>query len=470
MEQTKSWRDSWASIAHTQLGLVSEYESLLDPIVAASDGHGREMAPTPELQLERTMRLREAYEELKTDLVEEISVIDSRIIQPVSDTRDCITPFRKTIKKRENKRLDYEQSQDRVTKLQRKPGRNPKEDKALAKAEDEFAKAQVVGIPNTHRHPSWTDLEHLKEFNAIDSYIREALPPLVTAAYNIVPPVLGAMIFVQNRLLGVYYTTLHNYCNDFNFPSPPPPMEDVVATWKADYIPVKQEFESIPCIASGKAARQPMRPPDDKTNEARRPSLPPASSPATTAPARSGRIPSTAPSAPNPPLQTRPSFGSNASAANGNHLTPTDFTTASRLGGATPSMSPSTQTRGEYFGRVPSNSTIASNLSDRNDYSSRPGRTPSPAITPTSSATASAIAAKKKKPPPPPPPKRIGTNTRDEFVVAQFAFAGQGDGDLSFREGDRIRIVKKTATDQDWWVGELDGIRGSFPANYCKAA
>lgn len=48
-------------------------------------------------------------------------------------------------------------------------------------------------------------------------------------------------------------------------------------------------------------------------------------------------------------------------------------------------------------------------------------------------------------------------------------FAG-GPGDLSFREGDRIKIVKKTQTDQDWWIGELGGIKGSFPANYCKAA
>jgi hypothetical protein len=37
-------------------------------------------------------------------------------------------------------------------------------------------------------------------------------------------------------------------------------------------------------------------------------------------------------------------------------------------------------------------------------------------------------------------------------VVAQYAFVGQGGGDLSFREGDRIKVVKRTGTDQDWYV------------------
>jgi len=39
---------------------------------------------------------------------------------------------------------------------------------------------------------------------------------------------------------------------------------------------------------------------------------------------------------------------------------------------------------------------------------------------------------------------------------------------LRFREGDRIKVVKKTDSEHDWWEGELEGVRGSFPANYCK--
>jgi hypothetical protein len=36
-------------------------------------------------------------------------------------------------------------------------------------------------------------------------------------------------------------------------------------------------------------------------------------------------------------------------------------------------------------------------------------------------------------------------------VTALYDFAGQGSGDLVFREGDRIRVTKKTGSTDDWW-------------------
>ncbi|KAL7621213.1 hypothetical protein AAE478_008530 [Parahypoxylon ruwenzoriense] len=453
IEQTKSWRESWISLAMSQLGIVTEYDSLWDPIVGASDGHGKSAVPTPDLQLERALQLKETYAELKKDLLDEVGLIESSIIRPATDARDYIAPLRKTIKKRENKRLDYEKCQDKVNKLQRKPARSPKEDASLAKAEDEVARAA-------------------EEFNMADSHIRETLPPLVAATFSIIPPLLTAVVMIQNRMLGLYYTALHNYCQDYSFPSPPPPMESVISMWSAAYEPFKREVESITCIASGKAVRQPMRLPDDPSNNAdRKPSTSSAASSTEDGFRRSssGLIGSSSagPPPPGPRPARIPSFASISSQAStgtkqrlspanytaNNHLTPTDFTTASRLAQtSTPSVSPnSTQPRADYFSRPSSTSSATGNTS------------------PNVAATIASAAAK-KKPPPPPPPKKSGLGRTEEFVIAQYDFTGQGAGDLSFREGDRIKIVKKTDTDQDWWVGELNGVRGSFPANYCKAA
>lgn len=55
-----------------------------------------------------------------------------------------------------------------------------------------------------------------------------------------------------------------------------------------------------------------------------------------------------------------------------------------------------------------------------------------------------------------------------QFVTALYDFTGQSDGDLSFREGDLIKIVKKSESTDDWWLGELKGSSGSFPANYVR--
>ena len=71
----------------------------------------------------------------------------------------------------------------------------------------------------------------------------------------------------------------------------------------------------------------------------------------------------------------------------------------------------------------------------------------------------------KKKPPPPPKKK---PSFQVQYVTALYDFDAMNIGDLSFKEGDRIKIVKKTASMQDWWDGELRGSQGAFPANYCQ--
>ena len=82
------------------------------------------------------------------------------------------------------------------------------------------------------------------------------------------------------------------------------------------------------------------------------------------------------------------------------------------------------------------------------------------------SSAASAVAGK-KKPPPPVPMKRL-PSVQAQYVTALYDFEGQNAGDLYFREGDRIRVVKKTDSTDDWWDGELQGRTGAFPANYVQ--
>lgn len=76
------------------------------------------------------------------------------------------------------------------------------------------------------------------------------------------------------------------------------------------------------------------------------------------------------------------------------------------------------------------------------------------------------LAGQKKRPPPPPPAKPPRPTTT--FVTAMYDFGGQGPDDLAFREGDRIKLVRKTESTDDWWEGELGGVQGYFPANYVE--
>jgi amphiphysin len=93
---------------------------------------------------------------------------------------------------------------------------------------------------------------------------------------------------------------------------------------------------------------------------------------------------------------------------------------------------------------------------------------PPPPYSATSNGAASAAA--KRAPPPPPPlkPKPKPAEPVVRYVVALYDFEAQADGDLSFNTGDRIEIVEKTASAEDWWTGRLHGQQGVFPGNYVQ--
>ena len=53
-------------------------------------------------------------------------------------------------------------------------------------------------------------------------------------------------------------------------------------------------------------------------------------------------------------------------------------------------------------------------------------------------------------------------------AVALYSFAGEESGDLPFRKGDVITILKKSESQDDWWTGRVNGREGIFPANYVE--
>jgi amphiphysin len=101
---------------------------------------------TPQLQLDRSAKLKETYAELKADLLEEVIMMDARIIKPATEAKEYIQPIRKTIKKRDNKRLDWERYIDKVNHSSKKMKRTDRENAALAKAEEDLAIAADVSV------------------------------------------------------------------------------------------------------------------------------------------------------------------------------------------------------------------------------------------------------------------------------------------------------------------------------------
>ncbi|KAH8903108.1 DUF500-domain-containing protein [Coniochaeta sp. PMI_546] len=57
---------------------------------------------------------------------------------------------------------------------------------------------------------------------------------------------------------------------------------------------------------------------------------------------------------------------------------------------------------------------------------------------------------------------------RKNEAVALFNFDGDQPGDLAFKKGDVITVLKKTDSDNDWWTGQIGTRHGIFPSNYVK--
>ncbi|KIW96957.1 uncharacterized protein Z519_02348 [Cladophialophora bantiana CBS 173.52] len=423
IEASKAWRESWTSILTHQHRIFDEFSLLYAPIVGASDDyHGHVPVQTPDHIVRRTTRIKSEYEDLKRDLTEDLGQVEERLIRPAQNAKDSLHTMKKTIKKREDRKLDFERYQNRVDSYLKKTKRSERDNAALVKSQSELEAATEA-------------------YHAADDNLRGCLPRLLTSVFSLLPHFLAAQIQIQNNLLGHYYTMLHTYCTEEGFPSPAPPMDEVIRLWNDAFKPVQREAESLAILANGKAARTSMENGQQPANGYRRPSASAFSAhrQQSVSPARA--LPPSPSFEPKVKLSSSPAASSVLGAA-----TPQEFI-------ASPSPSQSVyQTPMAYSPAGPNT-----------DYFSR-DRQPS-GVSAVSAATAASI-AQKKRPPPPPPPRLPSQQTI--FVTALYDFDGQSEGDLAFREGDRIRVLKKTESTDDWWQGELRGMKGPFPANYCQ--
>ncbi|KAK3673993.1 hypothetical protein LTR78_006195 [Recurvomyces mirabilis] len=114
---------------------------------------------------------------------------------------------------------------------------------------------------------------------------------------------------------------------------------------------------------------------------------------------------------------------------------------------------------GETFDRLENSRQRSSTIGDQSDYSysdhkgPAPGRpsAPKPAFAskPSFGAKGAAVAGPGQ-------------------AVAKFTFDADQPGDLGFKKGEVITIVKRTESESDWWTGRIGGREGIFPSNYVE--
>lgn len=86
--------------------MIDEFDGIYSPIVGSSETPSphqpRETDPT---RLARTNRLRREYDELRSDMIQELSSVEARMTQPALTAKSYLDPMKKVIKKRNEKKV-----------------------------------------------------------------------------------------------------------------------------------------------------------------------------------------------------------------------------------------------------------------------------------------------------------------------------------------------------------------------------
>lgn len=90
--------------------------------------------------------------------------------------------------------------------------------------------------------------------------------------------------------------------------------------------------------------------------------------------------------------------------------------------------------------------TRSSTFGDDYSYSSKPGRPTAP----------KPVFGQKK------------ANLQNDQAIAKFTFDADQPGDLGFKKGEVITILKRTDNETDWWTGRVGDREGIFPSNYVE--
>lgn len=258
-----------------------------------------------------------------------------------------------------------------------------------------------------------------------------------------------------NNLFAHHYTVYYNYCSEAGLPTTAPFWEEISATFNASFIPIREEVEAACKSITGKSTYQQSR----QVNDAGKailaaPSIHPTPAARSTNGAASRSRLGSVCSAPRrsslnqvqPAASASPAQPQSFRQSSAHSIPPAAFALPeSPCPSSTPSPRSGTPCRDPQTGEGnPWRCSTPSSLSSsrRSSYV-----VPTPLVSaspfspserrPSIPSTASSSGSDKKRKPPPPPPKR-------EWVIALYDFEDLNEGDLQFREGDRIKVIRKT--------------------------
>ncbi|KAF9357048.1 hypothetical protein BGX34_009621 [Mortierella sp. NVP85] len=475
LDEVCKYRDSVTALLNHQAEFGIVLSEIYDPSMGEPSGEvtPRRAQTAPE-SIQAVDDFQAVMREIRDILLPEVDKLEDQVVRPLSEMQHLMKTIRKTIVKREHKLVDYDRHRLALKKLQDKKDRSLSDEKQIFKLESQLEVATA-------------------DYEGLNAMLKEELPGYFWLRTQLMEPIFHTFYFLQLRIYGIlldridplsrsgYYDLTMDVIRGYEARKGDiaPTLESVEIITKrsagsphvSKYGRTSVDEPSAPSSYGGSSASLDLKP----QSPASLPVAKPWQSPAAVKPWQQAAAPP--PQAAPKPWQSAgtPASPSPATAPKPWQAPAPAPPTAPKLWQAPSRSAPDSSPPPPYSSHKPaSTSPVASaplSASVGNGPNIHVHVNPfSTGIMGAVAATAAgaAIQASKptvgKKPPPPPVPRRLNV----KMVVALYDYDAQQEGDLSFKKDDRIEIVERTDSAQDWWTGKLNGRQGVFPGNYVQ--
>ncbi|KAH9075750.1 BAR-domain-containing protein [Lactarius deliciosus] len=409
LKDTKAFTDAVNGMSLFTAGssLAQHFSILFHPIASEYDLLGK--FPEAAHTIKNVDAYHTALEELRTSISPELELIESRVVGPVRELQGVMKAIRKMITKRDHKLMDYDRFNNSLTKLRDKKEKSLSDEKNLYKVMVVCLDIATVRDPLVQLEQDFEIATN--EYENVNAAMKQDLPRFMTLATRFIDPLFHSFYYMQ---LNIYYMILEKISQ---FSEGKYTIDVPAAQIATDY---EEKRGDAAVVIEALSINQRF-------------------------------------------ISTSKMVSQNRSLASGT-------TAVSRSTSSASTLTTSSRTAPPSFTKKPPPPPPSFGGSGKT--SAPPSPVPSaaapPPYTPSASAAAAAaaIAAAKRAPPPPPPLKPKPTPVN--YVVALYDFAAQAEGDLDFKVGDRIEVVERSESAEDWWTGRLDGRTGVFPGNYVQ--
>ncbi|CAG8505175.1 14566_t:CDS:2 [Acaulospora morrowiae] len=193
------FRDSMSNMINYQANtadlLVELYENIQGE--GSSEGSVTRRVKTPA----RSMKAVETYSgimsEIRDLVLPELDTIDVKVVEPAVEFMKIIKAIKKTVTKRDHKKVDYDRYKLNLTKLQEKKERSLSDEKQMFKLEEQFDQA-------TQDYEYYNDILK-KELPLFFEYRVEFIEPVVESFYNIQLNIYGILLERFEQLVEIGY-------------------------------------------------------------------------------------------------------------------------------------------------------------------------------------------------------------------------------------------------------------------------